>query len=74
VAKWRISLNFVSIPSIQYSNSPHVDTFVASIETRKLFVDRPLVDGPCSVAAELAGPRSYLVGWDRSAWSYWLAF
>jgi hypothetical protein len=41
--KWRISLSFVSIPSFQYSNSPLVDAFVASIETRKLFVDRPLV-------------------------------
>ena len=27
----------------QYSNSPLVDAFVASIETRKLFVDRPLM-------------------------------
>jgi hypothetical protein len=41
VEKWRISLRFVSIPSIQYSSSPLVDALVASIETRKLFVDRP---------------------------------
>ena len=29
-------------PVFQYSNSPLVDAFVASMETRKLFVDRPL--------------------------------
>jgi hypothetical protein len=37
----RISLGFVSIPSIQYSNSPLVDAIVTSHETRKLVVDRP---------------------------------
>jgi hypothetical protein len=36
-----ISVSFVSIPSFQYSNSPLVDAFVASMETRKLLVDRP---------------------------------
>ena len=34
---------YSSIQSFQYSNSPLVDAFVASIETRKLFVDRPKV-------------------------------
>jgi hypothetical protein len=55
VEKWRISLRCVSVPSFQYSNSPLVDAFVASIETRKLFVDRPRPEAPAGDARRALG-------------------